>query len=201
MPRAEWVSSERDPFALFAAWRAFAHAGAVRRFPDAVCVATVDEWGAPAARTVDLKAFSPNGFVFCTHLLSPKAKHLAANANAALTFWWDHVGRQVRVVGRAERIPDAEADDLFRTRSRDAQITSWCHVPSRERRTPEMELECVHSMRQRYEGSEVPRPPDWGGFRVTPVRMEFLTFQEDRMHERVLFVRRDGAWVRSWLQP
>lgn len=153
-----------------------------------MCLTTVAD-DAPTARFVDLKAFSSEGFIFCTHLHSPKATHLGANPHTALAFWWDHVGYQVRVVGRAARITDAEADVHFAARSRDAQIASWCNAPGRPIADSASAAALARDVKQRFKGVDVPRPRFWGGFLVIPSSMEFLRFRRDRRHERLLFER------------
>jgi len=182
-------------------WAAARRAGTPLAHPDAVCVSTVDEHGVPDGRFVELKAVSDGGFVFCTDLDSPKGRALTANPGVALTFWWDHVGRQVRVVGRAERIADAEADAFFRARPRDARLASWASRQSAPLGDPRELALRLAEVERRFAGGDVPRPERWGGFRVVPSRVEFLTFSASRMHERVVFERREGGWVRHALQP
>ena len=190
-----------DALSLFLEWQADARRAGPLAHPDAVCLSTADERGVPEARFVDLKGVSEAGFVFCTHMQSRKARTLTANSNAALTFWWDHAERQVRVVGVAQRIPDAEADAIFRTRSRDARVTSWASRQSATLTDP-AELDArAEAVERRFAGGEVPRPPDWGGFRVVPSHIEFLSFRANRRHERLVFERGERAWSRYWLQP
>ncbi len=166
-----------------------------------MCVSTVDEHGLPDGRFVDLKEVSGDGFVFGTHLDSRKSHALDLNPSVALTFWWDHIERQVRVVGRAQRVSDVEADALFSARSRDAQITSSGSQQSAPLQDPVQLEQRLSALRRRFTDMAVPRPDRWGGYRVIPSRMEFLTFLATRMHERVLFQRGVQGWERSLLQP
>lgn len=197
MPHDDWT----DPFALFRDWQAAARRASPLAHPNAVCVSTADEHGVPEGRFVDLKGVSEAGFVFCTHLESRKAQTLAANPKVALTFWWDHIERQVRVVGLAERISSAEADAIFRTRSRDAQLTSWASQQSALLPDPAELTSRAEAVQRRFDRADIPRPTHWGGYRVVPSRLEFLAFRANRRHERLVFERREGEWVRYWLQP
>ena len=190
-----------NPFEVFGDWYDEAQEASPLRHRGAVCVSTVDPEGLPEGRFVDLKTFSDAGFVFCTRFDSPKGFALAANPRAALTFWWDHVERQVRVVGPVQRISDAEADRYFRDRPRDAQLTTWASHQSAPLDDLAALEQRVVEMQGAFADAPVPRPAQWGGYRVSPVRMEFLTFKASRLHERLLFSRDGDAWSRQWLQP
>jgi pyridoxamine 5'-phosphate oxidase len=195
------MANESDPLLLFREWWETSRIATMSKHPGAVCVSTVDEHGVPEGRFVDLKELSDQGFVFGTHLDSPKAQALAANPHVGLTFWWDHVERQIRVVGRAERLSDAAADALFATRPREAQITSWGSQQS----TPLLDLAAFErrltDARRRFADVGVPRPHHWGAYCVVPARIEFLEFRASRIHIRTLFERGPTGWRRSLLQP
>ena len=201
MPRAGRLDRPHDPIALFRAWREEATAAGALSLPDAMCLSTVDGDGTPHARFVDLKEVRDDGFVFGTSTTSPKSAHIEANPRVALTFWWDQVKRQVRVSGLATRIPESEADALFRRRSREAQLASWAFEQSAglpEEVSPADRLNAAH---ERFGSGEVPRPSHWGGYVVAPDRVEFLTFEPTRAHGRVVYERRAGHWTASELQP
>jgi pyridoxamine 5'-phosphate oxidase len=190
-----------DPLDLFREWHRDACRTGSLTHPNAMCVSTTDENGVPHARFVDLKTIRPDGFVFCTSHSSPKARHLDARAAVSLTFWWDHVGRQVRVLGTASRLAAGDADAFFTERSREAQLASWAYDQSQ----PLLPGEALHgradTVRQRFEGGPVPRPPHWGGYVVAPDLIEFLVFSADRVHERRLYQLKDSAWSVAELQP
>lgn len=190
-----------DPLELFNEWYEKARKLGSLKYPGAVCVSTVDPFGMPDGRFVDLKEVSSTGFIFTTHLDSPKSVALAGNANVALTFWWDHIERQIRVVGEATRISDARADRLFRDRAREAQLKSWASQQSVPIADPGEIPQRIENLRERFGDGAIPRPPKWGGYYVVPHRIEFLTFQETRLHERLLFYQENGRWQRQWLQP
>jgi pyridoxamine 5'-phosphate oxidase len=190
-----------DPLVLFRDWFADARATSPLQHPGAVCVSTVDSHGAPDARFVDLKQVTDEGFVFCTRLDSAKGLALTRDPRVALTFWWAHIERQVRVAGTARRISDGEADSFFQQRSRDAQLISSVSQQS----APLSELvvieQRVSQLEHELAGASVQRPREWGGYVVIPSRIEFLTFQATRMHERRLFSRTSAGWEQGLLQP
>lgn len=190
-----------DPIDVFREWHRQATVSGSAAQPNAMCLSTVDAAGVPHARFVDLKTVRIDGFVFCTSYASPKGRHLEANPNVSLTFWWDHIGRQVRVLGAATRIADSEADRHFAERSRNAQLASWAFDQSATSRVGETRADRVAAMNDRFGGGVIPRPPEWGGYIVTPRRIEFLRFEASRAHERILYERDDSAWVLSELQP
>jgi pyridoxamine 5'-phosphate oxidase len=190
-----------DPLTLFREWFAEASDASPLRHPGAVCVSTVDADGVPAGRFVDLKAVTDAGFIFCTQLDSDKGLALAVHPGVALTFWWDHMERQVRVAGNAQRISDAEADVFFEARPRAAQLVSCASRQSAPLPDPALLEARLTALQDEYAGAPIARPQNWGGYLVTPVRIEFLSFKQNRMHERLLF-RRDGSvWRQEWLQP
>jgi pyridoxamine 5'-phosphate oxidase len=155
----------------------------------------------PHARFVDLKEVRDDGFVFCTSHASPKADHIEANPRVALTFWWEHVKRQVRASGLATRITEAEADALFRRRDREAQLASWAFEQSAVLSGDTPPADRLNAVHERFGSGEVPRPPQWGGYVVAPDRIEFLNFEDSRAHGRILYERQRGKWMTSELQP
>ena len=189
-----------DPFQLFDEWFAEAQASEPDE-PDAMAVATTGKDGQPSVRMVLLKAHGPEGFAFYTHEQSAKGEDLAENPRAALLFHWKSLCRQVRIEGRIESVPDAEADAYFASRGRDSQIGAWASDQSRpldSRATFERRFE---DMQRRFEGGDVPRPDSWRGYRVVPQRMEFWTAREHRLHERRLFTLAGDDWTEGLLYP
>ena len=189
-----------DPFALFDEWLAEARTGEIND-PEAMALATADASGQPSVRMVLLKGHGPDGFVFYTNEQSAKGDDLAANPRAALLFHWKSLRRQVRVEGKVERVPDAQADVYFATRARDSQLGAWASDQSRRldsRQTFESRFEEV---KRRFEGEDVPRPPHWRGYRVVPERVEFWLDRPHRLHERRLFTRDGEGWTEGLLYP
>jgi pyridoxamine 5'-phosphate oxidase len=189
-----------DPIALFDAWYTEAKDVEIND-PDAMAVATATPGGRPSVRMVLLKNHGPEGFVFYTNADSRKGEELTANARAALLFHWKALRRQVRIEGPVEEIGPEEADAYFATRSRDSQLGACASIQSRpldSRATFEAHYEEV---KRRYEGTDVPRPPRWTGFRVRPDLIEFWTDRPHRLHERRIFTRTESGWTEGLLYP
>lgn len=166
-----------------------------------VCVSTIDQNNYPDGRFVDLKAFSEQGFTFCTHLDSAKGQAISSNPKVALTFWWEHVNKQVRIKGDASQISEAQADIYWKTRKRSAQITTTACHQSQPLNPQSTLAEQVSSVTAQCEGIDVPRPTNWGGYIVKPVQIEFLTFEASRLHGREQFTLVEDQWQSQRLQP
>lgn len=189
-----------DPFVLFDQWFAEAR-DSEPNDSNAMALATVNAAGQPSVRMVLLKGHGSDGFVFYTNRESRKAGDLAAVPKAALLFHWKSLRRQIRIEGAVTRVGDAESDAYFASRSRDSQLGAWASDQSRPldaRATFEARYE---EARARFAGGEVPRPPHWGGYRVTPSAIEFWQDREHRLHERRRFVRDGEGWREGLLYP
>lgn len=171
------------------------------REPNAMTLATADESGRPSARLVLLKGVDVRGFTFYTNLESRKARDIAVNPIAALCFYWFPLDVQVRVEGSVTQVEDEEADEYFATRPRGSQIGAWASSQSSViPRAGELE-ERVARYEAEFEGKDVPRPPYWSGFRITPDRIEFWRNRANRLHDRVLYTRDGGGWRAETLYP
>ena len=189
-----------DPFALFDTWYAEARETEIND-SNAMALATANARGRPSVRMVLLKGHGPDGFVFYTNREGRKATELAGNPQAALLFHWKSLRRQVRVEGPVSQASDAESDAYFASRSRDSQLGAWASDQSRplaDRATFEARFA---EMQARFAGSEVPRPPHWGGYRVMPETMEFWQDRAHRLHERRVFTRTGEGWTEGMLYP
>ena len=191
-----------DPFGMFAAWFAQAVETALPE-PNAMTLATAAPDGTPSARVVLLKAVDAAGFVFFTDYRSRKSVELAANPRAALVFHWQELERQVRVVGSVSRIPDAESDAYYRTRPLGSRFGAWASQQSAVLRSRAELEERLAAVEARHPDGDVPRPSHWGGFRVSPVEVEFWQGRESRLHDRLRYRRAggDGSWIVERLSP
>ena len=190
-----------DPNALFDEWLAEARLGEPND-PTAMALATADADGRPSCRMVLLKGHDERGFVFYTNLDSRKGGELDADKPAALLFHWKSLRRQVRVEGPVGPVSDEEADAYFATRSRDSQLGAWASDQSQPLESRAVFEARYEAMKEKFEGRDVPRPPRWSGWRVSPERIEFWTSRDHRLHERRLFVRMaDGGWSEGLLYP
>lgn len=189
-----------DPYDLFNRWFAEAQASETND-PEAIALATADAAGQPSLRMVLMKDHGPAGFTFYTNESSQKGRELADNPRAALLFHWKSLRRQVRAEGMVEPVSAAAADDYFATRGRASQLGAWASDQSRaldSRATFEARLE---EAKARFDGKKVPRPTDWGGFRLIPERIEFWSDRPHRLHERRLFTRAGEGWDEGLLYP
>jgi pyridoxamine 5'-phosphate oxidase len=189
-----------DPFTLFDSWYAEAKQSEPND-PNAVALATADAEGRPSVRMVLLKGHGPDGFVIYTNRESRKAGELAANPQGALLFHWKSLRRQIRIEGPVSWATDEESDAYFASRGRDSQLGAWASEQSRPLDSRETFEQRFAEMTAKFEGQDVPRPPHWGGYRVTPTRIEFWQDRAHRLHERRLFVREDGNWSEGLLFP
>jgi pyridoxamine 5'-phosphate oxidase len=191
------IALAADPLDLFRQWFDAVVAAAVVE-PSAMVLATADGAGRPAARAVLLKGVDERGFRFFTNYASAKANDLQANPNCALAFVWPTLARQVRVKGRAERIPHEESAAYFATRPRGSQLGAWASHQSEVIADRGVLDARLAELEARYPaGEEVPLPPFWGGYVVVPDSIEFWEGRADRLHDRLRYHR--GAPGEAWL--
>lgn len=189
-----------DPFDLFDIWFKEARASEIND-SNAMALATVGADGQPSVRMVLLKGHGPDGFVFYTNQRSRKAGQLHENGHVALLFHWKSLRRQIRIEGPVSPVTTAEADAYFASRARDSQLGAWASdqsAPLDRRETFEARFE---EARARFDGQDVPRPPHWGGYRVTPTRLEFWEDRAHRLHHRRAFLRTADGWDEGLLYP
>lgn len=186
-----------DPMAQFARW--FQQAADAHLFePNAMVVSTSTPDGRPSSRTVLLKQFDARGFVFFTNYASRKGRELAENPNVALLFPWHAIARQVVVTGTAARIGRDETAAYFRSRPHGSQLGAWASEQSSVIGSrAELDRRYAELAARYPEGEQVPVPPQWGGLRITPDAVEFWQGHENRLHDRLRYVR-DAAAAGAW---
>lgn len=194
------VFTKDDPIGLFADWFALAKAKEPND-PNAMALATVDADGSPDVRMVLLKDFDARGLTFFTNIESAKGRQLAACPRAALLFHWKTIRRQIRLRGAVEPVSAAEADAYFATRARGARIGAWASAQSRPLESRFALEKAVAARTLEFGLGEIPRPPHWSGFRLTPRSAEFWVNRPFRLHDRLLFERTSEGWRTARLYP
>lgn len=191
-----------EPFALFAGWFAEA-AKSEPNDPNAMALATVDDTGLPDVRMVLMKGYDEAGFVFYSHKASQKGRELTANPKAALLFHWKSLRRQVRIRGPVVPVTDEEADAYFATRPKQAQLGAWASKQSEPLESRFAFEQAIAKVATQYIIGDVPRPPGWSGWRITPLRMEFWHDRPFRLHDRIEFRRDapDQGWTKVRMYP
>ena len=190
-----------DPVVQFNAWLAEAHARQIIE-PNAMTLATVDAAGQPWTRTVLLKICDARGFTFFTNYDGAKARQLAGNPRAALTFWWGALERQINVTGMVEKTSREESAAYFQSRPASSQLGAWASAQS-EVVAGRAQLEAQFTAAlEKYGETEIPLPPHWGGYRLTPQTIEFWQGRRSRLHDRLRYTRQSGgAWQIERLAP
>jgi pyridoxamine 5'-phosphate oxidase len=189
-----------DPFVQFELWFKQAQEADLLE-PNALVLSTVSPAGSPYQRTVLLKYFDRDGFVFFTNYGSRKAQHMASNAQVSLLFPWYPLERQLAIVGTASKISAAESLRYFASRPRSSQLGAWVSQQSSiisSRQLLEMQFE---TMREKFLHREVPLPDFWGGYRVQPTSFEFWQGRPSRLHDRFLYSQAAGQWAIARLAP
>ena len=192
---------ESDPIVQFEKW--FREAWDENYpMPHAMSLATASAEGLPTVRTVLLKGYDSNGFVFFTNYGSRKAKQISNNPQAALLFPWVRLGRQVTVAGRVEKISKSESVQYFLSRPRGSQLSAWASAQSTVISSRAILESAFATVKRRFADGEVPLPDFWGGYRVDPDSLEFWQNRKDRLHDRFLYNRgENGAWRIDRLPP
>ncbi|CCQ61059.1 pyridoxamine 5'-phosphate oxidase [Crocosphaera watsonii] len=190
-----------DPFKQFEKWFQEATEAELPE-PNAMSLATASATGEPSIRTVLLKYFGEDGFVFFTNYESKKAQQIEENPHVALLFLWLPLERQVKIQGTATKIPTAESLNYFTSRPRGSQLGAWCSAQSSvisSRKLLEMKFE---ELKYKFQHGEIPLPSFWGGYRVKPKRFEFWQGRPNRLHDRFSYtLKEETTWEIARLAP
>lgn len=190
-----------DPMSQFAVWFEEALDSSLPE-PNAMTLATATRDGFPSARTVLLKGFDKQGFVFFTNYESRKGRELAENPQAALLFTWLELERQVRIEGTVEKVSREESQAYFVSRPKASRIGAWASPQSKKINNREILENRVAELMREYDGNKtIPLPPFWGGFRLKPQVIEFWQGRENRLHDRICYTRRKEEWEIARLAP
>jgi len=202
MPNEIFEEFGNDPIALCQNWLDEARQTELND-PEAVCLATATKDGIPSNRWVLVKAIDDKGFKFHTNEDSQKGRELAENPNAAMTFYWKSLRRQIRITGSVEQAAQSEADEYFDTRPIERKIGAWASKQSQPFEKWEDLQEAVEKYRAEFaDADNIPRPPYWKGYRLEPASIEFWIAHEARLHKRFVYKKdENGNWTATWLCP
>jgi pyridoxamine 5'-phosphate oxidase len=192
-------TADPDPLVQFGRW--FDDAARVMASPEAMALASADADAHPSVRMVLLKGWGEAGFIFHTNMDSRKGLELVGNPFAALLFYWEAIGRQVRIEGTVEQAGGAESDAYFTTRPRGGQLGAHASHQSATIESRAALDDRFEAVAARFAGQTVPRPPWWGGLRVRPTVYEFWQNRQNRLHDRLRYTLDAGAWHIDRLQP
>lgn len=187
-----------DPFLQFTAWFEDAKKRAIE--PEAMALATATKEGHPSCRMVLLKGFDTRGFLFFTNSESRKGKEIAQNPKAAVTFYWSELERQIVAEGTVSLIPNEETNHYFESRPRLSQLGAWASLQDEVIPSRNALIERLDQASKKYEGSSIPRPPYWNGYRLLPTYFEFWQGREGRLHDRFRYILKD-KWIIERLSP
>lgn len=189
-----------DPFVQFRNWYK-EHVNSGIEIPEAVSLGTSSNEGSVSLRTVLLKGFDQNGFVFFSNYLSRKGKQLEINPVAALLFYWPESDRQIRIEGVVEKVSAEESDLYFNSRPEESRISAWASEQSSAIPNRQYLEDRFSFYKNKFLNQSIERPPHWGGYRLIPAWLEFWQSGEYRLHDRICYTLNDGKWTISRLAP
>lgn len=189
-----------DPFRQFGLWFSQALESGIQE-PNAMVLSTCNSAGAPSLRVVLLKDFSAEGFTFFTNYQSRKGEEMATHPQVSLLFLWLPLERQVRIEGYVEKLAETDSDAYFYSRPEGSRLGAWASEQSRVIEGREVLEERLEQFRNSWAGSEIPRPPYWGGYRIIPGYFEFWQGRDNRLHDRFSYTPEDNQWCIKRLAP
>ena len=192
---------EDNPINLFRDWFNEAKKSEIND-PNAVALGTTDDNGFPSVRMVLLKDYNDDGFVFYTNFNSNKSRAIKQDPKISMCFHWKSLLRQVRIIGFASKVSDKEADDYFNSRSYGSRIGAWASNQSSVLKSREDLLKSIEKYKKEFtDENKVPRPPHWSGWRLCPEEIEFWLDGENRIHERLKYIKKKNFWEKILLNP
>ena len=194
-------SISSDPFELFEQWFNETEAEGGSGEVNAMTMSTIGLDGFPKSRVVLLKSYSADGFVFYTNFNSEKGKAIAQNPHVCLSFFWPSTERQVIIKGLVEKVDEKIATKYYHSRPRGSQLGAWASPQSTEIASREVLENNLAEVEEKYEGQQVPKPAHWGGYIVKPVSMEFWQGRQNRLHDRIAYIKEDAKWNSKRLAP
>ena len=193
-------SIDENPFKQFENWFEEAVNSQILD-PYAMTISTVSYEGQPSIRVVYLRGISEKGFKFYTNYNSQKGEDLLENNYVAANFFWSEIERQIRVEGEVERLSSEESDKYFASRPRESQIGAWASNQSKVIDNRKILEDKVAQYNEKYKDMEVPRPPFWGGYLIKPLKIEFWQGRPNRLHDRIVFTKKNGNWLITRVSP
>jgi len=194
------INSDKKPIELFQEWFEEAKKSEIND-PNAMNLATISSDGKPSSRIVLLKSYDDKGFVFYTNSNSKKGRAIKNNDSVALNFHWKTLQRQIRIEGNVSQISNAEADEYYNSRPLGSRIGAWASLQSEELDDRSTLTKRVEEFEKKFSDNDVPRPPHWNGYLVTPVLIEFWQDMPFRLHDRLEFRMENDGWVTRKLYP
>ena len=194
------INSDKKPIELFQEWFEEAKKSEIND-PNAMNLATISSDGKPSSRIVLLKSYDDKGFVFYTNSNSKKGRAIKNNDSVALNFHWKTLQRQIRIEGNVSQISNAEADEYYNSRPLGSRIGAWASLQSEELDDRSTLTKRVEEFEKKFSDNDVPRPPHWNGYLVTPVLIEFWQDMPFRLHDRLEFRMENDDWVTRKLYP
>ncbi|MCX6141136.1 MAG: pyridoxamine 5'-phosphate oxidase [Candidatus Kapabacteria bacterium] len=193
-------SVQREPFGQFSSWFDEAVAASLPE-PTAMVLSTVSAQNKPSSRVVLMKGLDEHGFVWFTNYESKKGRDLASNPFASLLFFWPELERQVRIEGHVSKISQAESLKYFVSRPLESRLGAWASFQSLVVESRDILHRQFENAKARFSDGEVPLPPSWGGYRLTPTTYEFWQGRPSRMHDRIQYSKDGNAWAIERLSP
>ena len=194
------IEDPNEPLSLLSKWIQEAREKGVIE-PNAISLATVDESGAPRNRVVLLKFLEGEEVGFFTNLESDKSIEIQQTPTVSATIWWPEMERQVRIEGTAREMERSQVEEYYSSRPRKSRIGAWASDQSRTLESRDDLLRKYEEMECEFEGTEVPMPPFWGGFRIAVDRIEYWSGRPSRLHERVVLTKTGDSWSERRLYP